>query len=77
MPKNFGTCICWGSYADLDVKKTELSSFKTLLGDRFGDFLQNVQKLRVYFFKAKFRKIHKNRKVGKLHFILAYQISEH
>ena len=55
--------------------KTNISSFKTLEGDRFGDLLKFSKN--PFFFSFKIGKIHRNKKVAELHSILACQISEH
>lgn len=45
-------------------------------GDRLGDFLKKFKHFEIIF-KSKIGKMHENEKVGEVHFILAYKISEH
>ena len=60
-----GVCCC--EYK----KKTELSSFKSLGRDRFGDFLKKLWKFR-FCFKVKIGEINKNQRVKEFHTILTY-----
>ena len=60
-----------------DGTKTELSSFKTLGGDRSRDFLTIFENFEFIFVKAIKEKIHTNKKVVELHFMLAHQLSKH
>ena len=59
------------------IKKVELSSVKTLGGDRFEDFLKIFENFEFILFKAKILKYHMNKIITEMHFILAYQNSEH
>ena len=52
------------------IKKTELSRFKTLSGDKFCDFVQNVQKCLFFFFKVNIGDISKNNEVVGLRFYI-------
>ena len=56
--------------------KTELSSFKTLRGDRFGDFLYIFQRIEFLFLSQNVKKIMKSKKLRKC-ILLAYKILEH
>ena len=65
--------VWWALLLQTLRRKTELSSFKTIERDRFGDYIDNV-KIFSFFSKAKIEKFHMNKKVTKLHFV---RISEH
>ena len=66
--------VIWEGYADSNKK--ELSGFKTLEKDRFGDFLKIFENFE-FFSMKRFKEIIGTKKVMELHFTLAYQLSKH
>ena len=60
--QNFGIGVCREGHADSN-KKTVLSSFKTLAGDRFEDMVKNLKMSKILFSKLKSKKS-KSKKCG-------------